>query len=348
MEPILHSKPWINAEDIAQVTQVLASSMIGQGEGVRRLEQRLAAWLNTADGVAVGSGSAGIVLALHGLGVGVDDEVIVPTYVCRSVLEAVLSIGAKPVLCDVGGDWVVTATEAALVHTSQTSAIIVPHMYGIFADVAAFRSLGIPIIEDSAQAVAAQGLRSAEADVTVLSFHPTKCFTAAEGGMALSSNPEVLARMRSYRDGNAKHHFGYTSRLFSPLSDLAATLALSQLDRYEFCLARRKEIAAKYMAMLEAHCPAAINHSAFARSMFFRFPLQLAGGLEAYQDAFSLVGVQVRKGVDELLHRQMGLPDTQFPNAVKHFETTLSLPIYPALTDDELARCEYAIDHIFR
>jgi perosamine synthetase len=346
MEQILHSKPWITEVDIAKVTEVLASSMLGQGNGVRQLERRLAAWLHAADGVAVGSGSAGIVLALHGIGVDANDDVILPTYVCRSVVEAVLAIGARPVLCDVGSDWVMTASDASRVLTSRTRAIVAPHMYGIFADIDELRSLGVPIIEDCAQAVDAKGARVTQADVTVLSFHPTKCFTAAEGGMVLSTNSEALARMRTYRDGNVDDSAVYSARLFSPLSDVAAGLALSQLDHYELGLACRREISAKYLAIIESCCPSAINRSALGRSMFFRFPLHLPGGLPACQDDFAKFGVQVRRGVDELLHRRMGLPDTKFPNAVKHFETTVSLPIYPALTDNQVSRCIEAAKHI--
>jgi UDP-4-amino-4-deoxy-L-arabinose-oxoglutarate aminotransferase len=346
MEQILHSKPWITAEDISKVAEVLASSMLGQGNGVRQLERSLAAWFHAADGVAVGSGSAGILLALHGIGVEAHDEVILPTYVCRSVVEAVLAAGARPVFCDVGPDWVITASDASRALSSRTRAVVVPHMYGIFADINEFRSLGVSIIEDCAQAVGAKGARVAQADVTVLSFHPTKCFTAAEGGMVLSSNSEALARMRSYRDGNGDYDAVYSARLFSPLSDVAAGLAFSQLDHYELGLARRREISAKYLAIIESSCPAAINHSALGRSMFFRFPLHLPGGLAVCQDDFAKFGVQVRRGVDELLHRRMGLPDTKFPNAVKHFETTVSLPIYPALTDNQMSRCIEAAKHV--
>jgi perosamine synthetase len=341
MELIPHSRPWVTKADIVAVSGVLASSMLGQGERVRHLERRLAAWLHAADGVAVGSGSAGIVLALHSLDIGTGDEVIAPTYVCRSVVEAVLAAGAHPVLCDVGPAWVMTAADAARVIGTHTRAIVVPHMYGIFADIDAFRPLGLPIIEDCAQALDASCSRALKGDVAVLSFHPTKCLTAGEGGMALAADADLVARMRAYRDGG-----GYVSRLFCPLSDVAAGLALSQLDRYEQGLARRREIAANYRNAVDSCCPAALNPAALERSMFFRFPLHLAGGLDACQHSFARMGVQVRKGVDELLHRLTGRSDAEFPFAVAHFEMTVSLPIYPALTRAQEACCIDAIVHV--
>ena len=342
MESIPHSCPWITDEDVVAVSDVLMSSMIGQGERVRCLERRLAAWLHATDAVAVGSGSAGIVLALHGLGVGLGDQVILPTYVCRSVLEAILAVGAQPVLCDVGPEWVMTGADAKRVIGDRARAIVVPHMYGIFADVDSFRPLGLPIIEDCAQALDAESRRAIKGDVAILSFHPTKCLTSGEGGMAVAVDAELVARMRAYRDGGV----GYAGRLFSPLSDLGASLVLSHLDRYEQGLARRREIAANYRKAIETCCPGTLNHETLGQSMFFRFPFHLPGGLVACHDAFAASGVQVRKGIDELLHRRIGRSDAEFPCAVAHFETTVSLPIYPALSRAQESRCLEAITHV--
>jgi len=343
MEQIPHSRPWITGHDIAAVSGVLSSAMLAQGARTRSLERRLAAWLHAADGVGVASGSAGIVLALHGLKVGAGDEVILPTYVCRSVLQAVLAASATPVLCDVGPNWVMTPADARRVLSSRTRAVVVPHLYGFFADIDGFRALRVPVIEDCAQALDAPGKRSSKGDVAVLSFHPTKCLTSGEGGMAISSDANVLERMRAYRDGN---NVGYQARLFSPLSDIAASLALAQLDRYEEGLARRREIASSYLGAIESCCPAALNRAVLDDSMFFRFPLRVPGGLDACQQAFADFGVQVRKGVDALLHRGMGQADQSFPVAVELFETTVSIPIYPALSRSQELRCIEALTQV--
>lgn len=343
MEQIPHSRPWITEFDIAAVTTVLSSYMLAQGERTRELEQRLAAWLNAADGVGVASGSAGIVLALHGIGVCAGEEVILPTYVCRSILEAVLSVGAIPILCDVGSDWAMTPIDVKHVIRKRTRAIVVPHLYGIFADIGAFREFGVPIIEDCAQAFDAYGKRPIKGDVAVLSFHPTKCLTAGEGGMVLSSDANIVARMRTYRDGSDA---GYRPRLFSPLSDIAASLALAQLDRYEDGLVRRRQIAGNYIGAIESCCPYVLSKAALEDSMFFRFPFRVPGGVAACQQAFAAFGVQVRQGVDALLHRSAGQTDYEFPVAVELFETTVSLPIYPDLSRSQESCCIEAIKYV--
>jgi dTDP-4-amino-4,6-dideoxygalactose transaminase len=329
MKLIAHSGPWITDADTAAVERVLRSRMLAQGGVARELEQRLAGWVGMRDGVAVGSGSAALTLAVMALGPCAGKEVIVPTYVCRSVREAVLSAGAQPVLCDSGPRWVIEAAAVKRLITPQTLCVIVPHLYGVFADVAAIRALGVPVIEDCAQALAAEGERRSVADIAMFSLHPTKCVTGGEGGCAVASDPALVERMRRLRDGAAD---GSAARLISPLSDIAAALALSQLSRYGEFLERRRAIAARYDAAL----PGAKRP---ASGMHFRYVVSVAGGLEKVAAQFAEHGVAVRKGVDELMHRLAGLPDAQFPVAVRHFETSVSLPLYPALTEEEIKTC---------
>src|SRR5262245_4468864 len=310
--------------------------MVAQGERTRGFERAVAAWVGATDGVAVGSGTAALDLALESLDLAEGDQVVLPSYVCGSVMEAVVARGALPALCDVGRDWVVTASDVAARLGPRVRAIVVPHMYGIFADVAAFRRFGIPVVEDFSQAVGAAGERPISGDVAVVSFHPTKCLTTGEGGMALSNRPPLLERMRQLRDGTDR---GVRGRRFSPMSDLAGALGLSQLARYERALARRRLIADRYRTILAALAPECLPESTFANTMFFRFPVRLPGGTEAHAASFAARGVVVRKGVDRLLHRTLGLADAEFPVSVSLFETTVSLPIYPALSDEELSRC---------
>jgi perosamine synthetase len=348
MKPIPHSRPWLTEADTAAVIGTLQSEMIAQGEQTRAFEHAMSRWVGVEEGgIAVGRGAAALVLALLALGVGVGDEVVLPTYVCPSVFEAVLTAGATPVLCDVGRGWVVTAENMAECLTRRTKALIVPHTYGIFAQVDSFRQFGIPIIEDCAQAIADNGQRKVAGDIAIFSFHPTKCLTTGEGGMAVSANSDLVAAMRIIRDGrqNAEQ-----ARLFSPLSDIAAALGLSQLARYSQALQRRQALALKYRSALEHVLPDSFGDeasAAYAQSMFYRFTISVAGGLEVYKDLFSQRHIVVRRGIDRLLHRCAGLPDRDFQMAVTLFSTTVSLPIYPALTDEEHAYCIKTAVEIF-
>jgi perosamine synthetase len=333
---ILHSKPWINEDDRKAVAETLLSGMIGQGEKVIEFENAFSDWVGGKGGVAISSGAAAIYLALQTLAVTKSNEIILPTYVCESVLEAVLASGAAPVLCDVGDNWVIEPGNIEKLISSKTAAIIVPHMYGIFADVKSFKKFNFPVIEDCAQAVGDKKIDTIESDIAIFSFHPTKCLTTGEGGMLVLKKNELLQKARTIRDGDKKN---ISARFLSPMSDIQASLGISQLKRYPDFLKTRREIAGKYLTHLAAINMKLVNYEAKASSMFFRLPVKINGGTEKYIPLFEKEKIHVRKGVDKLLHRILNLPDKNFPKAVELFETTVSLPLYPAMTEEEINHC---------
>jgi perosamine synthetase len=343
---ISHSKPWITETDRRAVDQVLASGMIAQGTVVGDFEAKVAGYLGLSGGVAVSSGTAALTLALRALGVTSQSEVIAPTYVCKNVVDAILCTGAKPVLCDVGEEWNMTAATVAPKVTTRTAAIIVVHVFGIPTDTHAFGQLGVPIIEDACQALGTR-LKGAYVGslgtVGVFSFHATKCLTTGEGGMVVSNDTTLLARMRELRNGTSSVSSG---RLTSPLTDVQASLGLSQLARYPQFLARRQEIAELYFSELRT-CRMQLPVALQGRSVFFRFPVRVRGNLDRYQARFIELGIHVRRGVDTPLHRILGLDARSFPVAETLFAETLSLPIYPALQDQDLEKLLAAYRAVF-
>lgn len=337
MNPIPHSKPWIASSDLASLEALMHSGMLAQGAKTAEFEAEIADWTAAKGGaVAVGSGSAAIVLALLGLRVGRGDEVVLPSYLCPKVAEAVVTVGATPVFCDIGLRWTLTPECVETRITQRSKAIIVPHLYGIFADVRSFRRFGVPIIEDCAQAIGYRGRSPVAGDVAVFSFHPTKLITTGEGGMAASGDADLVARMRALRDGEKTYR---APRLFSPMPDLASALGLSQLARYHEALDRRAELAMRYKAALEPVIPDAFDAYPLRNNAFFRFPLRLSGGIRRYQPLFAARGIRVSSGVDALVHRSFARPDEGFETSVASFDSTVSLPLYPALTDEEHRRC---------
>jgi len=336
MNVVRHSRPWITADDRQAILAVLDSEMIAQGEETRRFEVEFAGRVNAHDGVALSSGSSALVLALRAIEAEQTSEIVIPTYVCRSVLEAVIAVGAKPVLADCGAQWVVTPASVAPLVSRRTAAIVVPHICGVFADIPGFREFGVPIIEDCAQAIGGVNDHADSGTLSVFSFHATKCLTTGEGGLVCSKDPQLLARARAIRDGDAS---GSRARLFAPLADILAALGRSQLSRYDTALVRRKAIAQQYVSSLTPALANAIDLLAFERSMHFRFLLKLTEGFSDYETEFARQGVTVRRGVDMLNHRSLGLPDEDFPMAVELYKRTLSLPIYPAMGDAEVRQC---------
>ena len=323
---ISHSYPTITASDKAAVKATLASKIIARGAKVAAFEKSVAIYLGLTGGVATSSGTSALFLALKSLKIDKDDEVILPSYVCPSVLLAVQNCGATPILCDTGEYWNIECTTVKAKVTSKTKAIIAPHIGGIPIDIAPIINLGIPVIEDLAQSFGAEinGRKAGTyGKLAICSFGAIKCLTTGEGGMVLSSDSRLLDAVRS-------------SQLVCPMSDIQASLGVSQLEQYPAFLARRREIADLYFGAfgdLPGICiPDDLRHN----SMFFRFPLRVAAPFEELKTKFESKGIAVRQFIDSLLHRQAGLCSSEFPNAEKCFKETLSLPIYPSLTNSQV------------
>jgi UDP-4-amino-4-deoxy-L-arabinose-oxoglutarate aminotransferase len=341
---IPHSKPWITNEDSVRVDVALRSGMIARGEMVDEFEKSVCNYLGVESAVATSSGTAALVFALQVLGVGIGSEVILPTYVCGSVLKAVVSVGATPVICDVGPNWVMTRKQVEPVVTSHTAAIVAVHIFGIAVDIPEIQSLGIPVIEDACQAFGLQVngvLAGAIGELGVLSFHATKCLTTAEGGMLVGSNSRMDKAMK-------QKHVGAINALpyaIAPLSDFQAVLGISQLERYEDFLERRNTIMEKYFdAFSDVEF---IKLPAGDIDFLFRFPLRINVRSEEFQTKIAKSNVHIRKGVDSLLHRELGLSDSNYPNAIKAYNETISIPFYPALSDAECDEVIKVIRDVF-
>lgn len=327
MLPIPHSRPWIDRSDLTAVQSVTRSGFLADGERVAQLENSIARYLHNPNVRVTSSGTHALVVALTALSIVPGDEVVMPTYVCQSVEEAVRLAGAQPVFADSSTNWTISISDVQAKQTPRTRAVIAVHTFGYAADVNALNSLGVPVIEDACQSFGLQIFgrpAGTLGTVGVFSMHATKCFTAGVGGAVVSRDDEVMNRVTKLLDGAPGQ---------LPLSDIDAALGVSQLERYESMLSRRSAIAARYLVEL-AGLPVELPSS--TDTIFFRFPLRLRKPrvAEAIR-AFAKHGVAARRGVDALLHRRTKLSDARFAQAARDFDTTLSLPIYPSLSEYE-------------
>jgi perosamine synthetase len=345
--PIPHSRPWITAVDVRAVVRVLRSGALAQGAEVERLETEVGDFVGMTRGVAVNSGTAALHLALLGLGVGPGDEVILPSYVCVAPLHAVEYVGATPRLADIDPETynVVTADVRRLC-TRRTRAIIVPHLFGLPADLDALLRLGIPVIEDCAQAFGAryQGRPvGAFGAVSALSFYATKLFTTGEGGMVLSRDQRLLARVRDRRDYDERRR--HTTRFNYKLTDMQAALGRSQLHRLPAMLARRAAVAARYRrawAALPVGLPVADDHRTH---VYHRFVMACPTAAVSAVRRLAGFGVTARLPVFQPIHRTLGLEG--FPGAEHAYRHALSVPIYPALAAQEAEAVIRALQRTF-
>jgi UDP-4-amino-4-deoxy-L-arabinose-oxoglutarate aminotransferase len=308
--------------------------MIAKGTLVETFEAELKRYLGAKFVAATVSGTAGLILALRALGLRRGDEVIIPTYVCPSVFEAVLQSGAEPILCDIGEHWNMTPESVSPYLTKKTKAIVVVHIFGIAADVEGFQKFSIPLIEDCCQALGGEIARKklgTFGSFGVFSFHATKCLTMGEGGAVVTNDGRLSEIIRAL--------IGRKSVL-TTVTDLQAALGLSQLRRYKIFLEKRKLLAKSYLERLPAALTKKLRE--VTNTMYFRFPLHVGDhDYENVKEFFARNKIAVRKGVDGLLHNTLLSDKGEYRNAEKAFSSTLSLPLYPALSNGEQERiCE--------
>jgi perosamine synthetase len=333
---IAHSRPHVGQEEIAAVRRVIASRQLAQGPWVKRLEQQLSQTAGHRYGAAVSSGTAALYCALRGLGIGPGSSVIVPSYVCTALLNAVLMAGAKPLLVDVDPETGnLTASYVKKRMVRNTRAVIVPHMFGYPADAAAIENLGVPVIEDCAQCLGAR-INDREvgslSTVSIFSFYATKLIAAGEGGMVATSDHRLRDRIIALREYDKRGRF-FPAFNFK-LSDVHAALAAVQVTRLPEMLRRRRAVARVYMNYFNGHS-GALQLPPQEQAVYYRFVVRLPF------ETFPLIrklrkdGIECGKPVYKPLHRF--LKKTGFPNTELLQKTSLSLPIHPGLSQGEVA-----------
>lgn len=272
----------IEEDDIAAVVAALRSDWLTTGPRVGEFEAAVCAFTGAQYGVAVSSGTAALHAAMHALGIGPGDEVIVPAMTFAATANCVVYQGGTPVFADVAPDTLlIDPTDAARKITPRTRAIIAVDYAGQPCDYDALRDLaqihGLALVADACHSLGGsykgRGVGTL-ADLTVFSFHPVKHITTGEGGMVATDSPEMAARMRRFRNhGIDTDHrqretagtwayqmveLGYNYRI----TDLQAALGTSQLAKLPSWLEKRRKLAAAYdvaLAKIAAACPLAVR-----------------------------------------------------------------------------------------
>ena len=347
---IPHSRPAIDQEDLRATAEVLRSGQIAQGPWVERFERDMAAFFGVQGGVAVSSGTAALELALRALRIGAGDEVIMPSYVCPAPWLATQRVGAEATLVDIDlNTFNIDPLAACQAVTNKTRAIIVPHLFGLPADLTELERLGIPLIEDCAQTlgVTEQGRPVGTVGrLTVCSFYATKLLCAGEGGMVLSNEGALLERVRSLREYDGAPTLDPSSFNLK-LTDLQAALGLSQLERFSAFQERRRFLAATYREALSSKAAVCPSLPPGRTHGYYRFVIRLPHlqtdpeGLIGLISRLDQLGIHCRKPVFRPLHRY--LDRSGFPNSDEADRTVLSIPLYPDLTDDEVRQIQQSL-----
>ncbi|MDX6690798.1 MAG: hypothetical protein QOG15_2255 [Solirubrobacteraceae bacterium] len=207
----------------AAIARVVASGRFILGPEVSGFEAEFAAYCETGDAVGVANGTEALTIALRAMGVGPGDDVVVPSFTFYASAEAIPPAGARPVFCDVDPDtYCVTADTVRAALTPRTKAVIAVHLFGNVAPVAEIEALGVPVLEDAAQAAGSRseaGRPGALGSAATFSFFPSKNLGAFGDGGAITSDDARIAegartlRFHGSRDKVTYEQVGYNSRL---------------------------------------------------------------------------------------------------------------------------------------
>jgi dTDP-3-amino-3,4,6-trideoxy-alpha-D-glucose transaminase len=236
----------------AAVTRVLDSQRYILGPEVEAFESEFAAYCGAGNAVGVANGTDAITIALRAMGVGPGDEVVVPSFTFYASAEAIPATGATPVFCDIDPDtYCVTAETVRAALTPKTKAVIAVHLFGNVAPVAEIEALGVPVLEDAAQAAgstAESGRPGSLGTAATFSFFPSKNLGGfGDGGMVTTGDPDIAERVRVLRfhgshDKVSYEQIGYNSRL----DELQAAILRVQLPHLDRLADGRRAAGAHY------------------------------------------------------------------------------------------------------
>ena len=331
---IPHSRPTLGEEEAQAVSAVIESGNIAEGEVVQRFENAFAEKLDVKHAVATSSGTAALHLVLLAMGIGPDDEVIIPSYVCTALLHAVQYVRARPILAEIDPvTYNIDPDDVQKRITPRTKAIIVPHMFGLAADLDKLLKLGVPIIEDCAQAVGGTYRKKrlgTFADAAIFSFYATKMMATGEGGMVTANSIELIERLKDLKTYDEKE--ADKVRYNYKMTDVQAALGEVQLARLDVFIDQRKSIAGQYVNALKSLNinPPKEN----SEHIHYRFVVGLETDCSRLIQGFAREGIGCARPVFLPIHRHLKM--TGYPVTDKVWKSALSLPIYPSLHSNEV------------
>jgi dTDP-4-amino-4,6-dideoxygalactose transaminase len=361
-------KPWMGADEVLALSEVIASGWVAQGPKVQQFEREFAAEMQAEHAVATSNCTTALHLALIVAGVGIGDEVIVPSFSFIATANAPTYVGARPIFIDVDpatGD--VTAAGVAAAITERTRAVIVVDQGGVPVDLDSIREvcdpLGIVVIEDAACA-AGSTYRGrpvgAGAVLAAWSFHPRKLLTTGEGGMLTTSNAEWAERARRLREHAMSASASDRQVSVLPLAeeyleigfnfrmtDMQAAVGIVQLGRLPEIVRRRREIADGYAAALagiDGLRP--VSDPEWGTSNFQSYWVEVESEFPTDRDgllaALAAADISARRGI-MASHRQPAYRNVEIGGAAldvteRLTDNTLILPLFHQMTGEEQGR----------
>ncbi|KKM12435.1 aminotransferase DegT [Clostridiales bacterium PH28_bin88] len=367
-----YGRHFIDDDDVAAVVEALRSDWLTTGPKVGEFEARLAEKVGAKYAVVFNSGTAALHAAYFAAGVGPGDEVITTPITFAATANAALYLGARPVFVDIESDTININPEKINDAISNKTKVIAPVDFsGHPCDLGAIREIadkkGLIVVEDAAHALGAAYKGNpigSIADMTVFSFHPVKHITTGEGGAVTTDKQEFYQKLRSFRNhGIVKgldqmteyhgpwyyemHYLGYNYRI----TDIQCALGLSQLEKLDAFIEKRREIAAAYYRLLSdleyLELPTVRQLVEPAWHLYIiKIKTNKVSRLALFERMLTRgLGVQVHY-IPVYWHpyyQKLGYRKGICSCAEDYYAKAISIPIFPAMSDSEVERVACAI-----
>lgn len=347
------SRPILGSEEILAVSRVIESGMIASGPETAQFEKEFSEFVGSKFACAVNNGTSALSLSLSALGIGPGDEVITTPFTFVATANSILSCGAKPVFADIDEYTFNLSPESARKKiTEKTKAIMPVHLYGLPADMGAFREIashhGLNLVGDAAQAHGAKlGERRVGSlgDLECFSFYPTKNMTTGEGGMVTTDNEDLFSKLISIRNhgrvdgklGTYGHErFGLNLRL-TDIGSAIGRVQLMKLNSFNEIRTKNSNKLSEILNDLEGvvipETPSETTHAWHQYTIRVPDRVSLSKHLSDNGIGF---GIYYPGLIQDYPHLEKF--KSSCPVAEKVVLQVLSLPIHPGLTEDDIIR----------
>jgi perosamine synthetase len=358
--------PLFGAEEEVAALRVLGSGQLAQGERVATFERRFAELCHVREAVAVSSGTAALHLALLAHDIGRGDEVITTAFSFAATANVILLVGATPVFVDIEPDtYTLDPVQAERALTRRTKAIIPVHLYGHPCEMNRLQKIAeafsLVLIEDAAQAHAAtiDGRPVGSFGTGCFSFYATKNMTTGEGGMVTTNDSAIAEQVRLLRNHGQEARYyqialGYNLRM----AELQAALGIAQIEKLEYFTQRRRANATYLTNNLQGIVQTPVERPGY-RHVYHQYTIKIPSKRNEFMTELRARGVDTAIHYPLPIHQQpfyrrkpclfrVLSPGRRTPvkgnNPAAHLPVTesaaqevLSLPVHPALSQEDLS-----------
>jgi len=340
------AKPLIGEEEKQAIIAVLESGQLAQGPKVQEFEEEFAALCGVKHAIATSSGTTALLTALLAHRIGFRGEVITTPFTFIASANSILFTRARPVFVDIDeSSYNIDATLIEEKITPRTRAVLPVHLYGNPCDMESIMEIAdrhkLVVIEDACQAHGAsiEGKRVGSYGTGCFSFYPTKNMTTAEGGMITTDDDEIAERSRLIRHhGQSQLYYHEVAGYNFRMTELQAALGLVQLGKLAEWTRRRIENASYLTERLEHVITPQVKEGYM--HVYHQYTIRIKGDRDEAMKKLQKGGVGARVYYplpvhQQPLYRELGFEDS-LPVAERMSKEVLSLPVHPALTQEEL------------